>query len=111
IPDTGFPVVNEDYVVFKTISGVTEIKLTSGQPGAFFSTVTGLQLIESAKGIPATLTITRSVTGEIVIGWTGSGVLEQADALAGAWNRVANPANPYTTAPAGASRYYRVVQD
>lgn len=111
VPDTGFPVVNEDYVVFKTISGVTEIKLTSGQAGAFFSTVTGLQIIESSKGVPATLTITRLVTGEITIGWTGSGVLEQADALAGAWSKVANPANPYTTAPAGAARYYRVVQD
>ncbi|HNV00470.1 MAG TPA: immunoglobulin domain-containing protein, partial [Verrucomicrobiota bacterium] len=111
VPDTGFPVVNEDYVVFKTISGVAEIKLTSGQAGAFFSTVAGLQLIESAKGVPATLTITRSVTGEIVIGWTGSGVLEQADAVTGAWKRVANPANPYTAAPAGAARYYRVVQD
>lgn len=111
IPDTGFPVLGEDYVVFKNIGGVTEIKLTSGQAGAFFSTVTGLQLIESAQGVPATLTITRSMTGEIAIGWTGSGVLEQADALAGAWSKVANPANPYTTAPAGAARYYRVVQD
>lgn len=110
VPDTGFPVEGEDYVVFKGISGVTEVELTSGQAGAYFSTVNGLQLIEGEKAVPATLTIAISGPNQVSIAWVGSGSLQEADAVTGDWRNVANATNPYRTAPTGTQKYYRVVQ-
>lgn len=110
-PDTGFPVEGEDYVVFRGVKGVQEVKVTSGTAGEYFSTVTGLQLIEGKEVIaPAELSIKLSGPNAATITWTGSGTLQEADNVSGPWQAVANPSNPYPVQVIAVRKFYRVAQ-
>ncbi len=110
-PDTGFPVEGEDYVVFRGVTGVQEVKITSGTAGEYFSTVTGLQLIEGEEVIaPAELSIRLSGPNAATISWTGGGILQEADNISGPWQAVANPSNPFTVQVIGVRKFYRVAQ-
>lgn len=108
-PNTGFPIEGEDYVVFRGVTGVKEVKLTSGHAGNYFSTVTGLQIIQGEKLTPAQLSI--KLSGNVaIISWTGTGRLQQADQVVGPWQNVANSISPYQAPIAGASKFFRVAQ-
>ena len=108
-PDTGFPVEGEDYAVFRGVTGVQEVKLTSGTAGDYFSTVTGLQLIEGEEVVaPAELAINRSGPNAATISWVGGGTLQEADSILGPWQSVQNPSNPYAIQITGARKFYRV---
>lgn len=48
--------------------------------------------------------------GNVVIGWEGEGTLQSADAVAGPYTDVAGASSPYSTAPAGAAKFYRARQ-
>lgn len=110
-PNTGFPVEGEDYVVFRGITGVQEVKFTSGIAGNYFSTVTGLQLIEGEKVVaPAQLSIRLSGANDVTISWTGDGTLQQADTVSGPWQGVAAASNPYRAQITGSHKFYRVAQ-
>jgi hypothetical protein len=109
LPDTGFPVEGEDYAVFRGLTGLNEIRLTAGQAGGYFSTVSGLQII-AGEALPARLSVNRSAANALTISWTGAGTLEQADQISGAWTSAPNQANPQTVAPSATSRFYRVRQ-
>lgn len=110
VPDTGFPVEGEDYVVFRGLTGQSEIKLTSGQAGGYFSTVCGLQIIVGDKITPARLTIARTSDLAVKISWTGTGKLQEADEVSGAYRDISNAPNPYTANASAARKFYRVVQ-
>ena len=107
LPDTGFPVEGEDYVVFRGLTGLSELRLTAGQAGGYFSTVCGLQII-AGEALPASLSISRSAGNAVTISWTGAGMLEQADQLNGGWINAPSQANPQTLAPSATQRFYRV---
>jgi hypothetical protein len=106
IPDTGWPVEGEDYVVFRGVTGAQEARLTSGMAGGYFSTVTGLQVIEAEPNI--VLLIQRSGPDEISISWTGGGTLQESDSLTGQWQPVSSSANPYRTQTSAVQKFYRV---
>ena len=59
-------------------------------------------------GEPAKMTITLSATG-VVISWTGSGTLQQADAVTGLWADVGSQ-SPQTLAIGGTAKFFRVHQ-
>lgn len=58
---------------------------------------------------PAGLLIQQQL-GKIMISWTGSGTLEEANEINGSWNPVSNPSNPYSVAPAAGHKFYRLKQ-
>lgn len=65
-------------------------------------------LAEAPPASPGPLRVQAS-SGQIVISWTGPGVLESRDSLGtGAWTPVANAASPYQAAAAGQQRFYRL---
>ncbi len=109
IPNTGFPVPGEDYVVFRGITGVTNVLFTAGKLGGatVFSTVTGLQIQEIELPVIA---IARAGSGQVTISWTGLGTLEQADAVIGGWTVSTNQGNPQTIAAPASKRFYRIRQ-
>jgi hypothetical protein len=107
LPNTGFPVEGEDYVVFRGLTGLSELRLTAGQAGGYFSTVCGLQII-AGEALPASLSISRSAGNAVTISWTGAGMLEQADQMNGGWSDAPSQANPQTLAPSATQRFYRV---
>jgi len=108
-PDTGFPILGQDYVVFKGITGVTNVLFTAGKLGAatVFSTVTGLQIQETVLPV---ISIARAGGSQVTISWTGLGTLEQADAVTGGWTSATNQNNPQTITAAVAKRFYRIRQ-
>ena len=57
---------------------------------------------------PVVLSIKRAGTN-VVVSWNGSGTLQSASAVTGTWTDVSGaPASPYTNAPVGSARFYRV---
>ena len=48
--------------------------------------------------------------GNLVISWTGTGTLEQADAVTGTWTTAASQANPQNVPTTGAGKFYRLKQ-
>ena len=44
----------------------------------------------------------------LVIGWTGTGVLEQSDVVTGPWSPAPNQNNPLTVTPTGGARFFRL---
>jgi len=48
--------------------------------------------------------------GQVVISWSGSGTLEQAESLAGSWKSVSSQSNPYIVTPTPGQMYYRLKQ-
>lgn len=59
----------------------------------------------SARFNPPTIT-----GGQVIISWTGSGVLQESNDLS-TWTTVGgNPASPYATAAADAKKFYRLTQ-
>jgi hypothetical protein len=109
-PHTGFPVEGEDYVVFKGITGVSEVNLTAGKAGGYFSTVCGLQIIVGEKPVEIRLTIAKAGEAGVTIAWTGTGKLQAADAVGGPYQDVTNATNPYTVSASATRRFYRVAQ-
>jgi hypothetical protein len=68
-------------------------------------------VIQLQIGGPAVLRfnpVTRDGSGQLVFSWTGTGVLEQADVVAGPWSRAPNQSNPLTVTPAGGARFFRL---
>ena len=61
---------------------------------------------------PTTLAITRGANGGIILTWPDPGwVLQESANASGPYVNVAgNPGSPYTVAPGGARRFYRLVQ-
>jgi hypothetical protein len=52
--------------------------------------------------------ISRDASGQLIIGWTGTGVLEQSDVVTGPWSQAPNQNNPLTVAPTGGARFFRL---
>ena len=52
--------------------------------------------------------VSRNASGQLVISWTGTGALEQADVVTGPWSQAPNQNNPLTIAPAGRARFFRL---
>jgi hypothetical protein len=50
--------------------------------------------------------ISPDANGQVVIGWTGTGVLEQSDAATGPWSQAPNQNNPLTATPTGGARFF-----
>jgi hypothetical protein len=59
------------------------------------------------SGEPPKLSVARVANG-ITISWTGSGTLQQADAITGPWTGAPSQSNPQTVALTGTARFYRV---
>jgi hypothetical protein len=55
-------------------------------------------------------TVARDASGTVVVGWAGSGVLEEASAVTGSWTASASQANPQSIAPLGPAKFYRLKQ-
>jgi hypothetical protein len=65
-------------------------------------------LAEAPPASPGPLRVQAS-SGQIVISWTGPGILESRDSLgSGVWTRVTNGTSPYQASPAGQQRFYRL---
>lgn len=58
---------------------------------------------------PPSLVIQREGAG-LVISWSGAGVLEAADHVAGSWNPVPGATSPYPVTPTAVQTFYRVRQ-
>ncbi|MBI4663922.1 MAG: Ig-like domain-containing protein [Verrucomicrobia bacterium] len=58
---------------------------------------------------PAKLALIRAANGA-TLSWTGSGRLQQADAVIGPWTDAASQSNPQTVATAGGTKFYRIRQ-
>lgn len=50
------------------------------------------------------------VAGGLRISWTGSGTLEQADAVTGPWTNAPDQANPQTVGISGTAKFFRIRQ-
>jgi len=79
--------------------------------GVFTRSLTGDELrhlyVSGSVGIPGTITIQLS-GGNVILTW-GAGMLLQADVVTGPYSPVpGNPASPYTVAPGGTMKFYRV---
>ncbi|MBM3836040.1 MAG: hypothetical protein FJ403_22805 [Verrucomicrobia bacterium] len=71
-------------------------------------TPTGLGPDETRPSTEAVkLTVSRGTTG-ISISWTGSGRLQQADAVTGPWTDAPSQSNPQTVTATGTAKFYRV---
>ena len=86
-----------DYVLIKA-NGLKNIKVT---PLAF-----------TLVGPPATqlkFTSITKTTGNVVLEWTGTGVLEQSDQVGGPWTPVTPAAvSPLTVPASGSAKFYRL---
>lgn len=74
---------------------------------------TDLDELEVNTPVPATLPGTLSLqrqANSVTISWTGGGVLQSADTVAGAWADVTGASNPYVAVPSGAQKFYRLRQ-
>jgi hypothetical protein len=94
-PSGGAEDVEVDYVLIKA-AGLPSIKVA---PKAF--TLVGPR-IEAPK-----LSVVRS-GNNVVITWTGGGVLEAADKVTGPWLEVIGATSPYSAAIAGTAKFFRV---
>jgi hypothetical protein len=68
-------------------------------------------VLQLQVGEPAVLRfspISRDASGQLLIGWTGTGVLEQSDAVTGPWLQAPNQNNPLTVTPTGGARFFRL---
>jgi hypothetical protein len=57
--------------------------------------------------------ITMTVTlagGNVAVSWVGGGTLQQADAVVGPWSPVPAATSPYTVAPSGNGKFFRVAR-
>jgi hypothetical protein len=50
------------------------------------------------------------VSGKLVLSWTGTGTLQQADTVNGAWSAAPSQANPQNYPVAGGARFFRISQ-
>ncbi|MBI2948564.1 MAG: Ig-like domain-containing protein [Verrucomicrobia bacterium] len=68
-------------------------------------------IVNPAAGGPAPkFTAFRIQGGNLVLEWTGTGRLQSSPVLPGQWVDVPNAASPFTVAPSGPQRFYRVAQ-
>ena len=74
----------------------------------YSSALSAAEIAALAAGPPSFLPIARDASGNVVISWTGSGVLEQAGAVTGTWGDAPSQSNPQTNAPAGPAQFYRL---
>lgn len=81
-------------------------------------TETGFRLFEAAVSWalnlvvddpPSRLTVSQSA-GSVTIGWSGTGRLQQADAISGPWTDSASQQNPQTIGVTGGARFFRVTR-
>ena len=78
---------------------------TAGEP-FFLNWVIQLQVGEIA--VLRFKPVSRDASGQLVIGWTGTGVLEQSDAVTGPWSQAPNQNNPQTVTTMGGARFFRL---
>jgi hypothetical protein len=50
------------------------------------------------------------VSGKLVLSWTGTGTLQQADTVNGAWTPAPSQANPQNYPVAGGAKFFRISQ-
>ncbi|MBI4325434.1 MAG: hypothetical protein HY674_09235, partial [Chloroflexi bacterium] len=48
--------------------------------------------------------------GKVEVSWTGTGALEEAEAVTGPWTTVAGAASPFTVTPTAQQKFYRLRQ-
>jgi hypothetical protein len=71
------------------------------------SNPTGIGPAESA--VVPTLAIARS-SGNVVLTWAGGGILQSSTNVVGTYTDIIGSSSPWTNAPTGAQKYYRVRQ-
>ena len=64
--------------------------------------------VNSRPPLPAPKLSSRQEGNELVISWSGGGVLESADQITGPWSAVPNATNPHRQALTGQRSFYRV---
>ncbi|MCI0538584.1 MAG: Ig-like domain-containing protein [Verrucomicrobiales bacterium] len=52
--------------------------------------------------------ISRDASGRVVLQWAGTGVLEEANAVTGAWTPTADQSNPQILTPSAPTKFYRL---
>lgn len=82
-------------------SGQVQFSSATGWNGTF-------DLGLSLATVPVTLSITKSVGGQLQVQWTG-GILEQASSVNGPWTTNIST-SPYTFSPTGLGQFFRVLQ-
>jgi hypothetical protein len=48
--------------------------------------------------------------GNIILSWTAGGTLQSADSVNGPWTNVVNASSPFSAAPSGGKKFYRIKQ-
>ncbi|MBI4660948.1 MAG: Ig-like domain-containing protein [Verrucomicrobia bacterium] len=116
VVDRGLALVNEAGLVGSGRSWLGELHLIAIYSRAL-SAVQVKQNFEAGSGttpspdLPTELqfaAVTREPNGNLVIRWTGTGTLEQADAVTGPWSAAPSQANPQTVTPTGSTRFFRL---
>ncbi|MBI3416112.1 MAG: beta-galactosidase [Verrucomicrobia bacterium] len=69
-----------------------------------------LSIFSSGNDVFGELSVTRNAAHDLVISWTGAGVLQSSDSLSGSWRDVGGAKNPQTIKPLGASQFFRLRQ-
>ena len=77
---------------------------STGNPG--LTVLNGLTIQKPLPQLGA-LSIARQ-GGNVVVSWTGSGILQSADQVAGLWSDVNDATNPQTITPANGMKFYRM---
>ncbi len=103
---TGAAAGNSLIAGIDTGAATTTFSLLESAPAS--TAFRGLTFAPISAAPPVVLSIARSGTNAI-ISWTGSGTLQSATAVTGAWANVTGaPTSPYTNAISGNARLYRV---
>jgi hypothetical protein len=117
------PRANDDPVTDKrlelyrlpTAGGHSDVRLRFAQigTGSWYWGVDNIAFYEGPAPItpptPGSLSIALQ-SGNAVITWTGSGVLQSASSVTGPWSNVSNATSPYTVTPAVGAAFYRLSQ-
>jgi hypothetical protein len=98
-------------VYFKDVAvanGTIAGQLSEGS--SLLGLVSGLTVVLSpAKPPPGPLSIGRS-GGEVALSWPGIASLQAADAISGPWTDLPTAVSPYSVAPTGSLKFYRLKQ-
>jgi hypothetical protein len=98
VPLTGFaPIAGGQFAFGGRTGGLNENQWIDDLA---IATVTG-----SAQAKISSIRLTQ---GNIVIEWTGTATLQSAPDITGPWTAVANAASPYSAAPAGGRKFFRL---
>jgi len=100
-------------VALKNPAGAKSMVITFGYLDAgnnWWWAIDNLEVIAAAgPAEPAKLSAARTGTG-LSLTWTGTAVLESADAITGPWAAVSNATSPFAVQPTAARKFYRLKQ-